>query len=65
MSSSDCSHLAPSRSLVAALRLGGLVEPVRRHAGFGHHVHGLGAQLELDVHARGARPAWCAATGSR
>ncbi|MNS61587.1 hypothetical protein D3C72_946190 [compost metagenome] len=31
--------------------LGGLVEPVRRHARFGHDVHGLGAQLELHAHA--------------
>jgi hypothetical protein len=27
---------------------------VRGHAGLGHQVHGLGAQLEFDVHARRA-----------
>ena len=54
MSSSDCSHFAPRRSLLAAVRLGSLVQPVRRHARFGHHVHGLGAQLEFDVDARRA-----------
>jgi hypothetical protein len=54
MSSSDCSHLVPRRSLLAAFGSGGLVQPVRGHAGLGHHVHGLGAQLELDVHARRA-----------
>ena len=31
--------------------LPGLVEPVRGHAGFGHQVHRLGADLELDVDA--------------
>ncbi len=38
----------------------GLVEPVRGHARFGHHIHGRGAQLELDVgtkrpHQRGVQ----------
>ena len=32
----------------------GLVQPVRCHAGFGNHMHLVGAHLELDVHARGA-----------
>ncbi|MPM47079.1 hypothetical protein SDC9_93787 [bioreactor metagenome] len=27
-----------------------LVQPMRRHTGLGHHVHFLGADLELDVH---------------
>ena len=31
-----------------------LVQPMRRHTGFRHDVHGLGAHLKLHIHARGA-----------
>jgi hypothetical protein len=37
---------------VGCIRVAGLVEPMGRHTRFSHQVHGLGAQLELDVDAR-------------
>ncbi|KAF1031801.1 MAG: hypothetical protein GAK34_03660 [Delftia tsuruhatensis] len=48
-------RLEPLRAQLLGIVAGlGLVEPMGGHAGLGDDVHFLGADLELDVHARGA-----------